>query len=143
MAEYKLYDKESHSVLIDPQTNQEKAYKEKQAAMEYAKRKVAYQVIKDSMAPELKSSIEKNLGKIEYSNERSQDQGHYAVVKDPEGHYNSLTIDKQNKGYHVKVTAGFPDRQQAFEHMNKQQAMEKEKLPKEIQKQAQSQELSR
>lgn len=143
MADYKLYDTNNHSVLIDPITNEDKIYKQKQAAMLYAQQNRGYTVIKDSLSPELKSSIEKRLGKIEYSNEREADRGYYAIVKDHKGHYDSLEINKQDKGYQVKVKSGFPNHQQAYEHINRQQSITMEKLPKEIAKRSLTQELSR
>lgn len=143
MAEYKLYETNNHSVLIAHATNEDKTYQERQEAMLYAQQNPGYMVIKDSVSPELKTSIDKKLGKIEYSNERGADFGHYAIVKDHKGYYDSLEINKEVEGYRVKVKSGFPDQKQAYEHINRQQSITMEKLPKDIAKQALTQELSR
>ncbi|USK77706.1 hypothetical protein [Peribacillus frigoritolerans] len=73
MADYKLYDRNNHSVLIDPVTNEEIIYKDKQVAMLYAKQNPDYMIMEDSIPPELKTSIEKSLGKIGFSYERVSD----------------------------------------------------------------------
>ena len=121
MADYKLYDTENHSVLIDPGTNEEIIYQKKQVARLYANQNPSYMIMKDSIPPELKSSIEKSHGKIEFSYERASDLGYYATVKNTnKGCYDCLDIEKQDVGYQVKVKSGFPDPKQAFEHVKKQ-----------------------
>lgn len=133
MADYKLYDTNNHSVLIDPVTNEDKIYKEKQAAMLYAKQNPGYMIMEDSIPPELKSSIEKSLGKIEYSYERVSNRGYYATVKNNnKGCFECLDIEKQDGGYRVKVKSSFPDPKQAFEHVKRQRINDLQSLADKI-----------
>ncbi|MDF9763804.1 hypothetical protein OKW24_005700 [Peribacillus simplex] len=133
MADYKLYDTETYSVLIDPGTNEEIIYQEKQEARLYANQKPSYMIMKDSIPPEVKSSIEKSLGKIEFSYERVNERDYYATVKNHnKGCYDCLDIEKQDDGYKVKVKSGFPDSKQAFEHVKKQRIKDLQSLADKI-----------
>ncbi|MDW7617369.1 hypothetical protein SC499_22470 [Peribacillus simplex] len=82
-------------------------------------------ILRKEMPPELKAFIERKLGSIEYSNERGPDQGFYAITKENPQRYNALQIDKNEYEFQVKVKGGFPDKEQALEHLVRQQTMGK------------------
>ncbi|USK72635.1 hypothetical protein [Peribacillus asahii] len=137
---YKIYDTNNHSLLIDTQAKYEVTYQNEAAAKAKAEQTKGYEIIKDTMPEQMRANIEKNLGKIEYSNERAGDRGHFAIVKDKQTNlYSTLKIEKEPEGHRINVKSGFPDKEQAYNYLDREQ---KHDIAQDLSKK-QSQELSR
>lgn len=96
------------------------------------------QEMQDSLHPKTKASIEKNFGSIEFIHE----EGRHAIVKGRNSEdYKSMRIETEPNGQRIYVKSGFPDYEQALQHINRE--LKQEQQPKQKIEQNPNQELSR
>ena len=98
---YKVYNKENHEYVKIPGTEQDRT----SFAMEPLRRTFdedRYDVVKDTLPPQIRETLEAKYGEIKYVNERESGQGFYAIARNEEtDSINFLKVDRSENGINV------------------------------------------